>query len=63
MIKIALANVTPRSLYFAINARVAARDIASRRRWAPEIEFLPQFVRQEIRSSMSGEITDFILII
>ena len=45
MIKIALANVTPRSLYFAINARVAARDIASRRRWAPEIEFLPQFVR------------------
>lgn len=32
-------------MYLAINARIAARDIASGRRWAPEIDLLGQFVR------------------
>ena len=45
ILKIALANLTPRSLYMAINARIAARDIASKRRWVPEIELLGRFVR------------------
>lgn len=44
MIKIALARVVPQSFYLSLNARFAARDIASQRRWAPEIEFLPRFV-------------------
>ena len=44
-LKIALANLAPRSMYLAINARIAARDIASGRRWAPEIDLLGQFVR------------------
>jgi FkbM family methyltransferase len=45
MIKIALAKVVPQSVYLSLNARFAARDIASKRRWAPEIDFLPKFVR------------------
>jgi FkbM family methyltransferase len=45
MIKVALANVVPQSVYLSLNARLAARDIASKRRWAPEIDFLPKFVR------------------
>ncbi len=40
-----LANVVPRSVYLFVNARVAARDIASGRRWVPEIAVLPKFVR------------------
>ncbi len=39
-----LANVTPRSVYLSLNARVAARDIASERRYVPEIAMLPKFV-------------------
>lgn len=45
MIKIALANLAPESVYLAINARIAARDIAAKRRWAPEIEHLANFAR------------------
>ena len=45
MIKVALANVVPQSVYLSVNAHFAARDIASKRRWAPEIGFLPKFVR------------------
>jgi FkbM family methyltransferase len=44
LIKAVLANVVPWPVYVAINARIAARDIASKRRWAPEIELLPRFV-------------------
>jgi FkbM family methyltransferase len=44
LIKAALANVVPWSVYVAINARIAARDIATKRRWAPEIDLLPRFV-------------------
>jgi len=44
-IKRTLAKVLPRTVYLAINARIAARDIAAKRRWAPEIEHLPNFVR------------------
>ena len=44
MAKIALAKLTPQRFYLFINARAAARDIASKRRWAPEIEHLPRFV-------------------
>lgn len=43
-IKKVLARVAPRSVYVAVNARVAARDIASGRRYAPEIDLLPRFV-------------------
>lgn len=43
--KILLANVIPRSVYLSLNARVAARDIASGRRYVPEIEMLPKFIR------------------
>jgi FkbM family methyltransferase len=43
-VKKALANLVPRSVYLAVNARIAARDIASRRRWAPEIDCLARFV-------------------
>jgi hypothetical protein len=43
--KILLANLVPRSVYLFVNARVAARNIASGRRWAPEIAVLPHFVR------------------
>jgi FkbM family methyltransferase len=42
--KIALANVTPLQVYLWFNARAAAMEIASRRRWEPEIEYLPGFV-------------------
>jgi FkbM family methyltransferase len=45
VIKAGLATVVPQSVYLSINARVAAKDIASKRRWAPEIDFLPKFVR------------------
>ncbi len=40
-----LANVVPRSVYLSLNARIAAKDIASGRRNAPEIAMLPKFVR------------------
>jgi FkbM family methyltransferase len=43
--KVALANLVPTSVYLAINTRVAARNIVSKRRWAPEIDLLPRFVR------------------
>jgi FkbM family methyltransferase len=43
--KILLANVVPRSTYLAVNARIAARDIASKRRYVPEIDSVPRFVR------------------
>jgi len=42
--KIVLAKVIPRSAYLSLNARVAARDIASERRYVPEIATLPKFV-------------------
>ena len=44
-IKITLAHLVPQSLYVYINARIAARDIATKRRWVPELEELPKFVR------------------
>jgi FkbM family methyltransferase len=40
-----IANVLPQSVYLSINAHIAARDIASRRRWSPELESVPKFVR------------------
>jgi len=43
-IKLALANVVPQSVYLFINARVAAKDIAAKRRWEPEIDLLPRFI-------------------
>ena len=43
-LKAALARLVPQSVYLSINARAAARDIASKRRWAPEIDSLPKFV-------------------
>jgi FkbM family methyltransferase len=43
--KAGLARFTPLPLYLFVNARTAARDIASGRRWAPEISQLPHFVR------------------
>lgn len=45
LLKIALANLLPQPVYLRINAHVAARDIASRRRWASEIGLLPRFVK------------------
>jgi len=42
--KLALANLVPQSLYLSVNARVAAKDIAAKRRWEPEIALLPRFV-------------------
>jgi FkbM family methyltransferase len=42
--KIALANLTPLQVYVWFNARASASEIASRRRWEPEIEYLPKFV-------------------
>ena len=44
LIKLALANVVPQSVYLFINSRVAAKDIAAKRRWEPEIDLLPRFV-------------------
>ena len=41
----ALARLTPQPFYVFVNGLIAARDIASRRRWAPEIEHLPLFVK------------------
>ncbi len=43
-LKALLATVMPRSTYIAANAWMAARDIASGRRCAPEIALLPRFV-------------------
>jgi FkbM family methyltransferase len=42
--KTTLARVLPLRAYLAINARAAARDIASKRRWEVDIEYLPNFV-------------------
>jgi FkbM family methyltransferase len=44
VLKRVLASLLPTSSYFAINARVAARDIRSNKRWEPELDLLPQFV-------------------
>ena len=44
-LKVALANLVPRSLYIGINARIAGRDIARCHRWAPEIGLLSRFVQ------------------
>lgn len=43
-LKALLATLMPRRVYVAVNARVAARDIGTGNRWAPEIELLPRFV-------------------
>jgi FkbM family methyltransferase len=43
--KVALANLAPKSVYFLVNAHAAAREIASRQRWEPEIDNLSTFVR------------------
>jgi FkbM family methyltransferase len=42
--KLVLAHAVPKSVYLFVNARIAARDIAAKRRWAPEIAYLPKFV-------------------
>lgn len=42
--KIALAKILPLQTYLAINARAAAMEIASKRRWEVDIEYLPMFV-------------------
>lgn len=44
--KIALANLLPQSVYLFVNAHAAAREIASKYRWEPEIESLRYFVTQ-----------------
>src|SRR5580700_8490754 len=43
-IKFAVANLLPRSVYLPAYARIAARSIATKRRYAPEIDLLPRFV-------------------
>lgn len=44
-VKRAAANLLPRSIHSAAHARIAAWSIATRRRYAPEIDLLPKFVR------------------
>jgi FkbM family methyltransferase len=44
MAKIALAKILPLQTYLAITARAAATEIASKRRWEDDIEYLPMFV-------------------
>lgn len=44
LVKVALAHLVPDSIYSAINSVVATRDIASGKRWEPEIALLPRFV-------------------
>ncbi len=44
IIKAVLANLLPQTLYVSLNARVAAKDIGSGRRWVPEIAVLPRFI-------------------
>jgi FkbM family methyltransferase len=45
LVKAVVANVVPQSIYLPLYGFVAARDIAAKRRWAPEIDLLPHFVR------------------
>jgi FkbM family methyltransferase len=44
MAKTAIAKMLPLQWYLAINARAAAMEIASKRRWEDEIDYLPTFV-------------------
>ena len=44
VIKLAVANLLPRSVYLPAYARIATWSIATKRRYAPEIDLLPRFV-------------------
>ena len=45
IVKLAVTNLLPPSVYLPAYARIAAWSIATKRRYAPEIDLLPNFVR------------------